>query len=156
MESIEKLREFIGDQFVSSGQAYLHGMAIAGSIEREIAERYMLLPVDADGVPIHVGDLIEYRCIEGTSRLHAQGVYVYREGRCEGKKCVMNERLGIWFPELCYHVKPDPLKELLHDACMNATRICCEQGVGMNVHVEIDETGLAEYAERIRELMEVD
>lgn len=56
MESIEKLREFIDDQFVCSGQAYLQGMAIAGSIEREIAERYMLLPVDADGVPIRCGD----------------------------------------------------------------------------------------------------
>lgn len=59
MESIEKLREFIDDQFVSSGQAYLQGMAIAGSIEREIAERHMLLPVDADGVPIHVGDVLD-------------------------------------------------------------------------------------------------
>ena len=59
LESIEKLREFIGDYFVNSGQAYLQGLAIAGSIEREIAERYMLLPADADGVPIHVGDVLD-------------------------------------------------------------------------------------------------
>ena len=30
--------------------------AIADAIESEIAERYMLLPVDADGVPIHLYD----------------------------------------------------------------------------------------------------
>ena len=58
MESIEKLREFVDDQFVCSGQAYLQGMSIAGSIEREIESRYMLLPCDADGVPIRCGDKI--------------------------------------------------------------------------------------------------
>lgn len=44
LQSIEKFREFIDDQFVPSGQAYLQGMAIAGGIESEIAERYMELP----------------------------------------------------------------------------------------------------------------
>jgi len=32
---------------------------IADAIQAEIAERYMKLPVDADGVPIHVGDVLE-------------------------------------------------------------------------------------------------
>ena len=56
LESIDKLRKFVDDQFVISGQAYLQGMAIASSIEAEISERYMLLPVDADGEPIKPGD----------------------------------------------------------------------------------------------------
>ena len=34
-------------------------VAIADRIEAELAERYMELPVDADGVPIHVGDELE-------------------------------------------------------------------------------------------------
>ena len=33
--------------------------AIADEIESEIAERFMELPVDADGVPIHMGDSVE-------------------------------------------------------------------------------------------------
>jgi len=44
IKAIEKLREFVDDQFAISGQAYLQGMAIANSIEAEIAERYMKLP----------------------------------------------------------------------------------------------------------------
>lgn len=35
-------------------------LIIADEIEAEIAERYMLLPCDADGAPIHVGDVMEY------------------------------------------------------------------------------------------------
>ena len=64
MESIEKLRGLakrLDDKAVSMSE---HGFSpvaikmeqIADEIEREISERYMLLPVDADGVPIHVGD----------------------------------------------------------------------------------------------------
>ena len=59
IKAIEKLREFVDDQFVISGQAYLQGMAIANSIEAEIAEKYMQLPVDVDGVPIRVGDYLQ-------------------------------------------------------------------------------------------------
>lgn len=77
---------------------------------------YMLLPVDADGVPIRVGDLLEYQC-EGMSRLHAQGVYVYKDGR----KCVMNESLGIWLPEQCHHVKPRMLEDILEELVECAT-----------------------------------
>ena len=36
-------------------------LIIADEIEREIAERYMELPVDADGVPWHIGDMTENR-----------------------------------------------------------------------------------------------
>lgn len=32
---------------------------IADEIEQEIGERYILVPVDVDGVPIHIGDTLE-------------------------------------------------------------------------------------------------
>lgn len=86
---------------------------IAGEIEREIAKRYILLPVDADGEPIHIGDLIEYHGRDGVYRLHAQGVYVYSGGRLCGERCVMNERLGIWEPDKCSHVKSRTLEDAL-------------------------------------------
>ena len=52
LESIEKLRDCT---WIGSGKVneYLD------EIEKEISERYMLLPVDADGVPWHVGDITE-------------------------------------------------------------------------------------------------
>lgn len=150
MKSIDKLRTAArnmakGRELENHEECNLL-LVIADEIEADIAERYMLLPVDADGVPIRVGDEME-------------------NGEYRGKVTDMSWDGHFWHvyhgfiaiaPCDYTHVKPDPLKELLHDACMNATRICCEQGVGPNVHVEIDETGLAEYAERIRELMEAD
>lgn len=53
LESVEKLRNHIKEYWtISEGQLYNY----LDDIEREITERYMLLPVDADGVPIQVGD----------------------------------------------------------------------------------------------------
>lgn len=72
MKSIEKLREWsrrvtesdpdeniVSPEYVAQecGRAALR---FADEIEREIAERYQLLPVDADGVPIRVGDVMEF------------------------------------------------------------------------------------------------
>lgn len=61
MESIEKLREVIGAD--ASQLGYANGTKklheLIGEIEAEISERYMELPVDADGVPIHIGDLVK-------------------------------------------------------------------------------------------------
>jgi len=75
MESIEKLRElvcdincneidahlyngpagqFISEGFVDSWRAAAE-KAIA-AIEAEVAERYMLLPVDADAIPVRLGE----------------------------------------------------------------------------------------------------
>lgn len=34
--------------------------ALADAIEQEVAERYVPLPTDADGVPIHLGDVMEF------------------------------------------------------------------------------------------------
>lgn len=74
MKSIEKLRELaadinsteILDHMEVSGKflfhtEWLHSWhsefdRLCDEIEREIAERYMELPVDADGVPIHCGE----------------------------------------------------------------------------------------------------
>ena len=52
LESIEKLR---GYSWIGGGKVneYLD------AIEAEIAERFMELPVDADGVPIRMGDMME-------------------------------------------------------------------------------------------------
>ena len=42
----------------NDAQSRRAGLSLAEEIEREIAEKYMLLPVDADGVPICVGDMV--------------------------------------------------------------------------------------------------
>ena len=69
LESIEKLRGWFrigmqGFSIVNSGgRCATNDVSqfineIADEIEREIDERYMELPLDADGVPIRVGDVM--------------------------------------------------------------------------------------------------
>jgi len=70
MESIEILREcaagkrghgdtmdLVADEFGCPVPVHSYVLGyVADAIEKELKERYMELPVDADGVPIHVGD----------------------------------------------------------------------------------------------------
>ena len=88
-------------------------------IEREIAERYMELPMDADGVPIHVGDELmtseygkRFTCTgysyqtEGYEKPHWSIAYQYDD--YDGTTEFVSLRS-------CRHVKPDPVKELLEE-----------------------------------------
>ena len=66
LESIEELRKAFDacttkagikpDEFDTVWITKSRAVQYLDEIEAEIAERYMKLPVDADGVPIHVGD----------------------------------------------------------------------------------------------------
>lgn len=74
---------------------------IANKIEREIAEKYMLLPVDADGVPIHVDDEMTDKDSIPYIVTSVSATRVY----CKD---------GSWVePSDSHHVNPDPVKELL-------------------------------------------
>ena len=54
MESIEKLRSWASYMLEDDNDKYRDVNKLTYEIEREVAERYMELPVDADDVPIHV------------------------------------------------------------------------------------------------------
>lgn len=116
MKSIEKLRQFLEDQFGSDRFAiheygYTQGMAIAKSIEKEIAELYMLLPVDADGVPIHIGDICEM----------SDDRFEVRQLKTDGDYWWVFDRLGdFYIAELCRHVKPRTLEDVLRDVWQEA------------------------------------
>ena len=56
MESIKSLREYGHDCCARIDDAIKE---LADNIEDEVAERYVALPLDADGVPIRVGDDME-------------------------------------------------------------------------------------------------
>ena len=134
MESIEKLREY-AEQCCPEYEDYdSRMMKIADAIEAEIAERYMELPVDADGVPWHIGD-----AIKDHGKLHRMSLDKYGWA-FEGSTAID--------PRLHRHVNPrtieDVLKAFFHDA-LDADTFCT---------VRLDDV-LAKYADEIRELMEV-
>ena len=147
LESIEKLREFIGDYFVNSGQAYLQGLAIAGSIEREIAERYMLLPADADGVPIHVGDVLDPpKGSEEYGRLIVTELtYDGEDWYFKGEMPASFTGQAGYFNVIGFaHAKPRTIESVLRDML---------DAYDSGEHGEMPYSLLADYADEIRELM---
>lgn len=110
LKSIEKLRNALKDCTSKAGvepnefdtywiTASACDMLIDG-IEAEIAERYMLLPVDADGEPIHVGDELENNYVVDYVSSH----WVLAIGR------------GAKHTGSCHHVKQRTLENIVADA----------------------------------------
>ena len=125
-----------------------------------IAERYMELPVDADGVPIRPGDVLEYN-YGGISGKRTVTALIYDGDRSIGLDG------GIWdfefddgingysdsrdvncmmdFYECNRHVKPRTLEDVLEDFGIE----CDEQ-----YHTESRKEIISKYAADIRELFE--
>lgn len=123
--------------------------ACIDEVEREISERYVLLPCDADGEP---WTLETERFIDDTGRkVKFSGLQVDREGRWKILNvCVCHD------PSLCRHVKPDPLKEILNEHLQEREKIVRKLESSMITlgEAENEEDACDKlFAERIRELM---
>lgn len=152
MESIGKLRESLKDCTNEAGVEpnrfdtyWITARAcdmLIDEIEREIAERYMLLPVDADGVPIRVGDVM---CSAGIREKGHKVIVsaIFEDGFVEYGSD--NGLIGPLRQEDWVHVKPRTIEDVLRDLV---------DGIDS---VEFDAlTAIGEAADEIRELMEVD
>ena len=117
MESIEKLRDKIRLD-VNNPWSDLKGdlLAMVDKIEREIAERYMELPLDADGVPIHYGDSLSYCGEHGGTVTCKVSNMEYRE-RSYGEADWLVNVAGWIFPGDAHHVKPRTIEDVLTDLC---------------------------------------
>lgn len=117
-------------------------LLIADEIEREIVEHYMELPVDADGVPIHVGDILERVDGGPIQQACCIGPYGFNDA-------------PIWCARDFRHVKPrtveDVLCDMIHEyACTDMTT----EQTAAKYAVEIrDLLGVDRCADEIRELM---
>lgn len=112
----EQLRGFIKHQ---SNRAYIDGgqarwlTEIADEIEAEIESRYMLLPVDADGVPIHVGDELRgYGFPDSGAIVKALNGTMVIVGRLEGGENYAKSGL-LWSASETRHVKPRTLEDMM-------------------------------------------
>ena len=130
MESINKLRFHVATRSIDShdkdvkvsGKTVLDAL---NAIDDELSEKYMLLPVDADGVPIHVGDTVIDFKTERSVVAIAENVIVM-DGYTDGDSI----RIGYAFNH--HHVKPrmvvDVLLEFV-DRYNFAKGGCDEEGV---------------------------
>lgn len=92
-------------------------LIIADEIEREIAERYMELPVDADGVPIHVGENLRSACSE--TEYTTLGFWF--DFDC-GIWQVMVSSKQAMSGNMLRHVKPRTVEDVLMDVLRDSTR----------------------------------
>ena len=141
MKSIGKLTTRIYDSTLSS-QTRDALERIADEIEQEIGERYILAPVDVDGVPIHIGDTLEgapgskwdgERFEVGSMEVTACGWEVADDGTCDS--------IGAGQTR---HVKYLTIEDVLRDCCNEWNKHCGDDW----------ESGVyAKYAEEIRGMM---
>jgi len=139
MESIDKLREY-GHECCARIDDAVHDLADA--IEAEIAERFMELPVDVDGVPIHVGDWLRHCDLTvQCAAVSPERVYYWDEA--------VN---GHWVLGVkCRHVKPRTLEDVLDEFTSAYDQIGGEDDEHWK-YLEISKR----YADEIRELLGVD
>ena len=157
MKSIEKLQKQV-DELQAECEA--RGRALESNLKRihelesecseccykqefdNIEQRYMPLPLDADGVPIHVGDRLSHA---NKSEFVVNGITFYHNTwRVVTDLATLDDGFQMRWAKECRHVKPDPLIELLEEF---AYKVC---------DTNVDSAEFERYAERIRELMEVD
>lgn len=94
MESTDKLRKYISAFVTGSMETDLTDLA--DEIEREIAERYMELPVDADGVPIRLGDVMDGVGMYDTLRDVTGEVIEVSFNATDSNECVASVALQVW------------------------------------------------------------
>ena len=106
MKSIDNLREY-GARFNNSQDAWSgigwEILEIADAIEREVADM-VPLPVDADGVPIHVGDVVVNDDCKVPYRIGS--MKVYDDGTWDVGECGM-------VPHLCHHYHAPTVEDVL-------------------------------------------
>lgn len=100
---------------------------------KEFEQTHMELPVDADGVPIRPGDVMEFK----RGDLQRDGAVVL-----VGKELISFGDAFSYHAEDCHHVQPDTVESLL-DEFADEVKRCCDDEVIVN-----------EYAERIRKAVE--
>ena len=138
IKALEKLREKT-KRDVNNPWEDLKGslLALCDKLEDEISERFMELPVDADGVPIHVGDVM----VGWGERPETVGAV--SDGGFNDAP--------LWCARDWHHKGPRTVEDVLHDFWeeWESHPIDAEWGVRLECLRESE----AKYADEMRELM---
>lgn len=95
---------------------------LVDEIMAEVERDYMKLPVDADGVPIHMGDTVEGKLLYDDSVVKGvvNAYHIYAGDDPDTVYIKGSSGSGLWtIKELqisrCHHVKPRTLEDVLRD-----------------------------------------
>lgn len=148
IKSLDKLREKI-QLDVNNPWSDLKGelLAMCDKVEREVSERFMPLPCDADGVPIRVGDVVAAQ---------DEQPFEVRAFQLDALGWFAIERLGSqWNVNQLHHVKPRTLEDVLASYRFDARNIYEDPMLNGNQRVDELEALDSKVADEIRELMGV-
>lgn len=114
--------------------------------QQYIDEHYLLLPVDADGVPIHVGDELRgYGLQDGGAIVKALNGTMVIVGRLEGGENYAKSGL-LWSASETRHYNPRTVEDVLVDML--------ETAVGYSdAHTTVALGAVERYAAEIRDLL---
>lgn len=145
MKSIDKLREAATYNPAFSDNATRIVCNYLSEIEAEIADGYKRLPLDANNVTIHVGDICEMSGVQFKVR------QLCTDGNCWWAVDGTGE---FYIADLCRHVKPRTLEDVLEDYVVEyQTRHArSEFGAEHFDHVDVHEM-IKRCADEIRELL---
>jgi hypothetical protein len=91
-------------------------MEIVNEIEREVSERFIELPVDADGVPIHLGDLLwvlnDYPFYVHSIVVEKDKAFVKIDTNREG---IVAYKTDTYKTDECHHAKSRTVEDVLTD-----------------------------------------
>lgn len=119
---------------------------VADRIDAELAERYVALPVDADGVPIRVGDVVTMQLLfGGESKPLVVDRMELSHGRDGDLWCIaLDTDKGCWNqPSLMHHYTPPTVEDVLRD-------MLAGMGVHADEHCADADAYIAEYAAKLR------
>lgn len=120
MKTIDELRGFLSK---SPSAVYPDEvLRFVDAIERELKERYIEAPVDADGVPIHLYDHLK---VDG-----GRGVYIVGNMTCCTDGWIIGTKRGqIGRPEEdAHHYEPPTVEDVLEKALNRAAMLDREEG----------------------------
>ena len=152
IKALDELREY-AEQCCPAYEDYdARMMEIADAVEAEIAEKYMELPVDADGVPIHVGD-------ELFNKNKPTDVYKVTAIADNGYIRIYHDTAHIHSSQ-CRHVKPRTLEDVLRGVvtlCANTWKDEKSAFRYYDVDNVMESGNIADFADEIRAMFgEVD
>lgn len=165
MESItNELRTYVG---LSDGAVQRSIHAIADRIDTEyekairelnnLANASVLLPLDADGVPIHIGDVMENLREDLEPRLHHRfKVYGIHYRDCE-QMCSLTEDgypTILYRANECRHYHAPTVEDLLLEACKVYHGLMIESMSDVAHDMHAPSEIIAEYAAKLRAIIE--
>lgn len=145
MKSIEDLRDW-AKHYNSTGCRDIR--MFADAIETELAERYVALPLGADGEPIHVGDVVIAQLLFGGE---SKPLVVDRMELSRGTDgdlwCVaLDTDKGCWnHPSMLRHHHPPTVEGILRDFGVDIAH-----ALDADPDATVPESTIAEYAAKLQ------